>query len=109
MRNILVAAGVLLAPLTSSALENAGNAELGQQKLIPVSFAMARQVMPHDLITQTLMARTPVPVQCMKAYKTGERSGAMGNMMKQQMSVLNDQDMKDIAAYYAEQNPGKPE
>ncbi|MGF1757699.1 cytochrome c [Photobacterium sagamiensis] len=37
----------------------------------------------------------------MKAYQNGERAGPMGAMMKQQLSSLNDQDIADIAAYYA--------
>ncbi|MBV7300465.1 c-type cytochrome [Enterovibrio paralichthyis] len=110
MRNILVAAGVLLAPLTSSALENAGNAELGQQKAYTCQFCHgATGYAPRPDYPNINGQNAQYLFNAMKAYKTGERSGAMGNMMKQQMSVLNDQDMKDIAAYYAEQNPGKPE
>ncbi|KHT63300.1 hypothetical protein RJ45_12935 [Photobacterium gaetbulicola] len=39
----------------------------------------------------------------MKAYQKGERAGAYGEMMKQQLSVLNDQDLADIAIYFSEQ------
>ncbi|WP_407334116.1 c-type cytochrome [Enterovibrio sp. 27052020O] len=39
----------------------------------------------------------------MTAYKKGDRGGAMGKLMQQQMSVLNEQDMADIAEYYAKQ------
>ncbi|WP_428652031.1 c-type cytochrome [Photobacterium satsumensis] len=39
----------------------------------------------------------------MKSYQKGERGGAYGEMMKQQLSVLNEQDLADIAIYFAEQ------
>ncbi|MBC7002246.1 cytochrome c [Photobacterium sp. BZF1] len=39
----------------------------------------------------------------MKAYQKGERTGVYGNMMKQQLSVLTDQDLADIAIYFSEQ------
>jgi len=41
--------------------------------------------------------------QSMKAYQQGNRSGALADMMKTQLSKLNDQDLKDIATYYSSQ------
>jgi len=40
----------------------------------------------------------------MKAYQDGERKGSLAEMMKQQLSKLNNQDLADIAAYYAGMN-----
>ncbi|MGF1806922.1 cytochrome c, partial [Aliivibrio sifiae] len=37
----------------------------------------------------------------MKAYQNGERTGPLALMMKAQLQRLNDQDLKDIAAFYA--------
>ncbi len=41
-------------------------------------------------------------VTAMKAYKSGERTGATATIMKLQMQVLNEQDIKDLAAYYSQ-------
>jgi cytochrome c553 len=41
--------------------------------------------------------------QSMKDYQNGNRQGALAEMMKAQLSRLNDQDLKDIAAYFSSQ------
>lgn len=40
-----------------------------------------------------------------KAYKTGERSGGQTAMMKPMVASLSDQDIADLAAYFAAQPP----
>lgn len=42
--------------------------------------------------------------QSMKDYQQGNRTGPLAEMMKGQLSRLNDQDLKDIAAYFSRQN-----
>ena len=37
----------------------------------------------------------------MKSYQNDERKGPLAQMMKAQLQRLNDQDLKDIAAFYA--------
>ncbi|MGI9875810.1 c-type cytochrome [Vibrio chagasii] len=37
----------------------------------------------------------------MKAYQDGSRKGDYAEMMQAQLSKLNDQDLRDIAAFYA--------
>lgn len=37
----------------------------------------------------------------MKAYQNGERKGDLAEMMRTQLSALNEQDLADIAAFYA--------
>ncbi|WP_047043407.1 c-type cytochrome [Vibrio mexicanus] len=37
----------------------------------------------------------------MKDYQNGLRGGAMADMMKAQLQHLNDQDLRDVAAYYS--------
>ncbi|HEY7867305.1 MAG TPA: cytochrome c [Psychromonas sp.] len=37
----------------------------------------------------------------MKAYQNGDRQGDFAEMMRIQLSALNDQDLADIAAFYA--------
>ncbi|MGF1755011.1 cytochrome c [Vibrio makurazakiensis] len=40
----------------------------------------------------------------MKAYQAGQRSGSYSEMMKTQLRQLNDDDLKDIAAFYSSQS-----
>jgi len=40
-----------------------------------------------------------------KAYKSGERAGGQTAMMKPMVANLGDQDVADLAAYYASQPP----
>jgi len=37
----------------------------------------------------------------MKAYQNGNRQGDLAEMMRTQLSALNDRDLADIAAFYA--------
>lgn len=41
--------------------------------------------------------------QSMKDYQNGNRKGPLAEMMKAQLSRLNDEDLKDIAAYFSSQ------
>lgn len=45
----------------------------------------------------------PYLFQSMREYKQGNRSGPLAEMMQAQLSRLNEQDLKDIAAFYAAQ------
>ncbi|WP_434356495.1 c-type cytochrome [Parasalinivibrio latis] len=40
-------------------------------------------------------------VSALKAYKNGERTGPQAMIMKPQASMLSDQDMENVAAYFA--------
>ncbi|CAM4009873.1 c-type cytochrome [Vibrio neonatus] len=40
-------------------------------------------------------------VSSLKAYKAKERTGGLAVVMQAQASLLNDQDMENLAAYYA--------
>ncbi|CAM2770328.1 c-type cytochrome [Vibrio rarus] len=40
-------------------------------------------------------------VSSLKAYKAKQRNGAFAAVMQAQASLLNDQDMENLAAYYA--------
>lgn len=39
----------------------------------------------------------------MKSYQAGERKGPLAEMMAAQLKMLNDEDLRDVAAFYAEQ------
>ena len=41
-------------------------------------------------------------VYAMNAYKNGERTGALAQVMKLQSQVLTKQDIKNLAAYYSQ-------
>ncbi len=41
----------------------------------------------------------------MKAYKDGLRRGPLADMMAAQLRMLNDDDLRDVAAFYAQQSP----
>ncbi len=41
--------------------------------------------------------------QSMRDYQQGNRSGPLAEMMQAQLSRLNEQDLKDIAAFYSTQ------
>lgn len=44
-------------------------------------------------------------VSALKAYRAGERGGGMSAMMTPQAQALSDEDIADIAAYYAGLEP----
>ncbi len=42
--------------------------------------------------------------RAMKAYQQGQRESQFSKMMQAQLSKLSDQDLKDVAAFYANQS-----
>ncbi|WP_187265231.1 c-type cytochrome [Vibrio parahaemolyticus] len=40
----------------------------------------------------------------MKAYQDGLRTGPLAEMMKAQLRMLNDEDLRDVAAFFSEQS-----
>ncbi|GHA51826.1 c-type cytochrome [Photobacterium aphoticum] len=81
-----------------------GNAEAGQTKAFSCQFChgtngvAVKDGYPHMNGQNALYL-----YKAMKAYQNDERLGDYGKMMKQQLSALNDQDLADIAEYYAKQ------
>ncbi|WP_373455292.1 c-type cytochrome [Vibrio splendidus] len=43
-------------------------------------------------------------INTMKAYQSGDRQGDYAEMMRAQLSKLDDQDLRDIAAFYSSLN-----
>ncbi|WP_260260592.1 c-type cytochrome [Vibrio intestinalis] len=102
MRKFILFSLVLM---TSNAqAEPFGNAELGKIKSPSCVFC-------HGETGEALNPRYPhlngqnaqYLYQSMLDYKNGKRTSPMGQMMKAQLKQLNEQDLKDIAAFYAEQ------
>ncbi|CZF81366.1 Cytochrome c-554(548) [Grimontia celer] len=110
MLRILGMLGAVLLSTHVMAIEGEGDPVLGKQKAYTCQFCHGetghtpKKDYPHINGQNALYL-----YNVMKSYQAGERTGAMGNMMRQQMSVLSDQDIKDIAAFYANQKRGKPE
>ncbi|MDD1780233.1 cytochrome c [Enterovibrio sp. ZSDZ35] len=87
-----------------------GDAELGQQKAYTCQFCHGATGYTNVDAYPHINGQNAVYLyNAMLAYKNGERTNALGLMMKQQMTVLSEQDMADIAAFYASQPAGKPE
>ncbi|WP_163390455.1 c-type cytochrome [Enterovibrio norvegicus] len=86
-----------------------GNSDLGQNKAFSCQFCHGvtgysqRDDYPHlnGQNAQYLFS-------AMQGYQQSERGGVMAKMMQQQLSALNDQDLADIATFYAVQKAGKP-
>ena len=81
-----------------------GNAELGRVKAPSCVFC-------HGATGEAVNASYPnlknqnaqYLYQSMQDYQQGNRTGALAEMMQAQLSKLNDQDLRDIAAYYSSQ------
>lgn len=105
MKRILLAAW-LLASGTALAAENPlveGDAEAGQQKSATCAACHGPDGNSSNPEWPVLAGQHPrYIVDQLKAYKSGARRNAV---MQGQVANLSEQDMKDLAAYYAEQQP----
>ena len=97
---------LLLLALPSVALANNdfGNPELGKVKAPSCVFCHGSDgIAPNHAYPHLKGQNAQYLYQSMKDYQDGNRKGALADMMKAQLSRLNDQDLKDIAAYFASQ------
>ena len=78
-----------------------GNAELGKVKAPSCVFCHGEAVNPSYPNLKNQNAQ--YLYQSMKDYQLGNRTGALAEMMQAQLSKLNDQDLRDIAAFYSSQ------
>jgi cytochrome c553 len=105
MKRILLAAW-LLASGTALAAENPlveGDAEAGQQKSATCAACHGPDGNSSNPEWPVLAGQHPrYIVEQLKAYKSGARRNAV---MQGQVAKLSEQDMKDLAAFYAEQAP----
>ncbi|MCR9387222.1 c-type cytochrome [Vibrio metoecus] len=92
---------ILLSLLSSYAFA-AGDPILGQQKAPSCVFCHGSDGIATQSSYPNLRGQTADYLfQSMKSYQQGERSGPMADMMKAQLQRLNDQDLRDVAAFYA--------
>ncbi|WP_111497023.1 MULTISPECIES: c-type cytochrome [Marinobacter] len=84
------------------AAQAAGDAEAGKQKAA-VCAACHGQDGHAQIPTYPNLAgqNEQYLVTAMKAYKAGQRQGGQAAVMQAQAAALNDQDIANLAAYYA--------
>ncbi len=102
MKNIIVIAFMLFSAQTI-AEQLIGNAELGARKIPSCQFC-------HGIKGEAIAPGYPnlsgqnqdYLYSSMQSYLLGQRQGDLSEMMKAQLSKLSQQDLADIAAYYAQ-------
>ena len=81
-----------------------GNAELGKVKAPSCVFCHGQNGIAQNNTYPNLNSQNPQYLfNAMKAYQNDQRTGDYASMMKTQLQRLNDQDLKDIAAFYSSQ------
>ncbi|MCL9776655.1 c-type cytochrome [Vibrio methylphosphonaticus] len=79
-----------------------GDPNLGEQKSPSCVFCHNPNGAPTQASYPNLNGQDPLYLfNAMKAYQLGERKGALSEMMKVQLRNLNEDDLKDVAAFYA--------
>lgn len=79
-----------------------GNAELGKVKSPSCIFCHGQDGRATNPSYPNLNGQNELYLfNSMKDYQQGNRTGALAEMMKAQLSKLNEQDLRDIAAFYA--------
>ena len=103
MKRILtVSLFCLLSPFAHSGPMPEGDAEAGKVKSYTCQFCPGQQgVASNDSYPHINNQNALYLYNSMKAYQRGERQGIYADMMNQQLSVLDDQDLADIASYFS--------
>ncbi|UPR49307.1 cytochrome c [Vibrio cyclitrophicus] len=96
---------ILLALSSSLNASDFGDPELGKVKSPSCVFCHNPTSPSTDNSYPKLSGQDPIYLfNAMKAYQNEERQGDYADMMRAQLSKLNDQDLRDVAAFYASQN-----
>ncbi|EHT4939691.1 Cytochrome c-554(548) [Vibrio vulnificus] len=81
-----------------------GNPELGKVKSPSCVFCHgASGVAANNAYPHLAGQNEQYLFDSMKSYQNGQRTGPLADMMQAQLQRLNDQDLRDVAAYYAQQ------
>ena len=99
-------AAIAVLALAATHAQAAGDPEAGKAKSVTCSIChgsdgKAQIPMYPRLAGQNLAYLT----YAIKAYRSGERKGAMSGMMTPNVMALSDQDIEDLAAYYHGMQP----
>jgi cytochrome c553 len=99
MKKLLIASLILALPSFSFA---AGDAVAGKAKTAVCAACHGADGISAVPIYPNLKGQKEAYlVSSLKAYKSGQRKGGMSAIMAPQATALSDQDMANIAAYYA--------
>lgn len=99
MKKLLIASLILALPSFSFA---AGDAVAGKAKMAVCAACHGADGISAVPIYPNLKGQKEAYlVSSLKAYKSGQRKGGMSAIMAPQATALSDQDMANIAAYYA--------
>ena len=97
MKNLILAFALLL-PIAA----NAADAEAGKGKIATcIACHGANGISIADIYPNLAGQKEAYLVSSIKAYKDGTRSGGMTAMMAPMVGALSDEDIADIAAYFA--------
>ncbi|WP_420855592.1 c-type cytochrome [Vibrio maerlii] len=87
----------------TQSIASAGNPELGKVKAPSCIYCHNPNGRPSQTDYPNINGQDALYLfNAMKAYQQGLRSGAYADMMAAQLRHLNDEDLKDIAAFYAQ-------
>ncbi|PRY73110.1 c-type cytochrome [Halomonas ventosae] len=105
MKSLLVAALLGGAFLAMDA-QAAGDPEAGKGKIAACAACHGTDGMGTAPIYPNLAGQSAAYLEsAMKAYRDGQRGGGMSAIMAPQAQGLSDEDIADIAAYYASLQP----
>ncbi|MDZ7851617.1 MAG: cytochrome c [Halomonas sp.] len=105
MKSILVAA-LLGSALLAMDAHAAGDPEAGKSKVAACAACHGTDGIGTAPIYPNLAGQKAAYLEsALKAYREGQRGGGMSAMMTPQAKALSDEDIADIAAYYASLQP----
>ncbi|EGQ8920556.1 cytochrome C554 [Vibrio parahaemolyticus] len=82
-----------------------GDAEKGKVKAPSCVYCHGTNGLSSNDAYPNLAGQSPKYLyDSMKAYQDGLRTGPLAEMMKAQLRMLNDEDLRDVAAFFAEQS-----
>ncbi|HAS6659292.1 TPA: c-type cytochrome [Vibrio parahaemolyticus] len=82
-----------------------GDAEKGKVKAPSCVYCHGTNELSSNDAYPNLAGQSPKYLyDSMKAYQDGLRTGPLAEMMKAQLRMLNDEDLRDVAAFFAEKS-----
>ncbi|TOL64133.1 cytochrome C554 [Vibrio parahaemolyticus] len=82
-----------------------GDAEKGKVKAPSCVYCHGTNGLSSNDAYPNLAGQSPKYLyDSMKAYQDGLRTGPLAEMMKAQLRMLNDEDLRDVAAFFSEQS-----
>ena len=99
MKRLVLAAAIVLLPMSAVA---AGDIEAGKSKSATCAACHGQDgIAKIDAYPNLAGQNAPYLVSSLKAYKDKQRTGGQAAIMQGMASNLSEQDMEDLAAYYA--------